>query len=662
MWLSSKVRRCAYLCVLLLLGTAFVEAQSVKRLVILKIDGLPGYYVDRFVQQRDPSTGKSVLPWFEEVFYKNGSRLENFYTRGMSLSGPSWGQLDTGQHLQIKGNVEYDRYTLHAYDYLNFFPYLVAQGLGRSADMPATEVMDQLGIPLFCDAFPFENRYTSAQLYQRGNGWAVLASGFLKLFPRDPADLIDEWTLGFNFRRTTFDQNERDIVGKLTKRPHIDYYDYYDTSFDHVSHHNNDTASRLKELKRLDLLIGRIWTAIQASSRADETALVLVSDHGFNSDEKVYSQGFNLVRLLGSSSGGGHHVVTKRRLLLDYSLKGVYPFVPLIRTESKDSYYLKGKHSAYPTALLDFDGNERSSIHLRQSDLNVLHILLQQLQKGKLKPELTRAVKGTFFNVITARRKEWKAHHDGLSEELGALRRWIENEEKTVAKLPKTFTDEDRARGIDQAKRRVIALYEIAQRTESQYRAYLASVGRLLSLDPDTFDPKRVRVEELIAPGAMGDQNSVYDLQNYVVGLSPEGLVLGPDGTLDLDASLSRVNYLELFTRQTVRNNVQPAVANRPVDFVALDIPREAIEQELPTDLRPTDDVVWLSGSQKQALILARSTDGEHTYRYLPISDLRQDRQALQLPPEPASLAAASVRLASISCAESRSSASSYLP
>ena len=102
------------------LSGSVASAQNVKRVVIVKIDGLPGYYVDRFVKQRDPETGKSVLPWFDEVFYKNGTRVPNFYTRGMSLSGPSWGQLDTGQHLQIKGNVEYDRFTTRAYDYLNF--------------------------------------------------------------------------------------------------------------------------------------------------------------------------------------------------------------------------------------------------------------------------------------------------------------------------------------------------------------------------------------------------------------------------------------------------------------------------------------------------------------------------------------------------------------
>ena len=41
----------------------------------------------------------------------------------------------------------------------------------------------------------------------------------------------------------------------------------------------------------------------------------------------------------------------------------------------RHSYYLKGQSTSYPTVLLDFDGNERASIHLRDNDLNLLHIL-----------------------------------------------------------------------------------------------------------------------------------------------------------------------------------------------------------------------------------------------------------------------------------------------
>ena len=123
----------------------------------------------------------------------------------------------------------------------------------------------------------------------------------------------------------------------------------------------------------------------------------MVSDHGFNTDEKIYSQGYSLVKLLGSRPGGGHHVITKRRLMLDYAIKGIYFMVPLITTTTDDSYYLKGQSTSYPTVLADFDGNERASLHLRDNDLNLLHILLQQLQQNKLSEPLRRAATDSFL-------------------------------------------------------------------------------------------------------------------------------------------------------------------------------------------------------------------------------------------------------------------------
>lgn len=599
--------------------------QNVKRIVLVKIDGLPGYCVDRYVKQRDPATGRSMLPWFEEVFYKNGTRVPNFYTRGMSLSGPSWGQLDTGQHLQIKGNVEYDRFTLHPYDYLNFFPYYVDYGLSKRVDMPAAEVMDQLKIPLLSDAFAYQKKYTSPQLYQRGNDWGLLAGGFINLYPGDPGDFIDEWTLGLNIRGMTVDQGLRNIVGKLSKRPEIDYYDYYDTSFDHISHHNNDDASRVVELKKLDRAIGQIWVAIQSSSRADETALVLVSDHGFNSLEKVTSQGFNLVKLLNSTAGGAHHVITKRRLMLDYSLKGAYPFTPLIRTASENSFYLKGQSQPYPTALLDFDGNERSSIHLRNSDLNVLHILLQQLQKNKLSPDVKNAATDTIFEIIGKHTADWQTTADQMDEELDALHRWIEAQQKIIATLVMKIKN-DRT-GISEKNRRLATLTDIAVTAEADYRKYLSTLRNLLSLKRDSFDARGVKIENLIAAWAMGDSNDLYQLQNYVVGLSADGLSLDAAKHLDADKSFTRVNYFELLHDQKVLNNVQREVSNRPIDFVAVRVPAAAVSASLPEGENVNEDPIWLfAGDNKQALILSREdVDGGQSYCYLPVSGLRQD-------------------------------------
>ena len=600
--------------------------QKVKRVVVIKVDGLSEYYVDRFVKRRDAQTGKSLLPWFEEVFYKNGTRLNNFYSRGMSLSAPAWSTLDTGQHLQIKGNVEFDRYTLRSYDYLNIIPYYVNYGLKKRADMPGVEVFDQLKIPLLYDAFPYQNRYISNQLFQRGVEWEVLASGFVKTFPKSPRDFIDEWTVGFEFFNFTVKQNERDITGKLDKNPEINYFDIYISDFDHVSHSNNDDFSKFNSLKEVDRTIGRIWTAIQKSERADETALVLVSDHGFNSDEKTYSQGFNLVKLLGSAAGGGHHVMTKRRLMLDYSIKGINPFVPLIMTKSKDSYYLKEQSSDYPTALLDFDGNERSSIHLRDNDLNLLHILLLELKNEKLSPDLKQAATNTLFDVINRRRANWQKEIGEITEELDALQRWLDSQREIVKSQPKKLPPEQIGTGADKAALRLAAQVEISERDEISYREYLRILSNLVALKPENFDAKKIKIEDYISKNSMGDENSVYNLQNYIVGLSDRGLVSGNNNRLDTEKSFKRVNYFDLIKSQTVRNNVQPNVGNQPVDFIAKRITPELISDELPEELKSDELPIWLyGGPDKQALVLTfKDAQGKRSFSYLPIGNLRQ--------------------------------------
>src|SRR2546423_15700817 len=150
---NDTLRLCAFAQVLLLLLCAATAsfAQS-KRLVVIKCDGLPYDVVDHFVKQHDPQSGKSMLPWIDYIFYQRGARLSNFYVRGMSLSAPSWSLLETGQHLQIKGNVEFDRYTLQTYDYLNFVPFYVEATAGRRVDMQGVEVLDSIGVPMLPDA------------------------------------------------------------------------------------------------------------------------------------------------------------------------------------------------------------------------------------------------------------------------------------------------------------------------------------------------------------------------------------------------------------------------------------------------------------------------------------------------------------------------------
>lgn len=609
---------CALLCL-----SQPAAAANVKRLVVVKVDGLPYDTVERFVRRRDPRTGKSMLPWFDHVFYERGTRLDNFYVRGMSLSGPSWSLLDTGQHLQIKGNVEFDRYTLHSYDYLNFIPFWVANLGGARADMPGAELLDEVGVPLLADAYPYEDRFISFQLYQRGTRWTTLQRGLQNKFAKPPGQLFDEWQLGLGGRDILNEQQERELIEKL-QDPRVRYLDFYTTDFDHAAHHNRDEATQYAALRDLDAFVGRVWTAIQKAPEAATTALVLVSDHGTNTDERVYSQGYNLVKLLGSAAGGGHHVVTKRRLLNDYALKGIYPLIPLIYTTTEDSFYLKGQSTSYPTALVDFDGNERASIQLRDSDLNLVHILLQQLKRGDLSPQLRRAATAALFSTIDRRRPVWQRTLEEMREELGALRRLIERQRTLVAAQPKKFTKEDADAGRDRAARRESARLDSWTTDEREYSAYLQALANLLALDPARLNPSAVQIEQLIPKGAMGDHNTIGELQNYVVGPAPEGLALAPDGSLDVERSFRRVDYFSLLGGLNVRNNVQPLVESRPVDFVAVRVPEEALRGALPPDERP-DQAVWLyGGPDRQALILAREDGSQLKLRYLPVANLRQ--------------------------------------
>jgi arylsulfatase A-like enzyme len=617
--------KAAPLALLVFLLQLSAHGARAKRVVVIKVDGLPQDTVERYVRARDPRTGKSLLPWFEYVFYERGTRLENFYVRGMSLSGPSWSLLDTGQHLQIKGNVEFDRYTLHSYDYLNFIPFWIANVGNVRVDMPGPELLDEVGVPLLVDAYPYDERFLSFQLYQRGTRWTTLQRSLENKFMRDPRDMFDEWQLGIGGRSIINDQQERELVEKLGD-PKVRYLDFYWTGFDHAAHHNRDAATQFASLKELDDFVGRVWVAIQRAPLAADTALVLVSDHGTNTDERIYSQGYNLVKLLASREGGGHHVVTKRRLLNEYALKGIYPLIPLIYTTTEDSYYLNGQSTSYPTALVDFDGNERASIQLRDSDLNLIHILLLQLKRDDLPPEVRRAATRALFDTIDQHRAEWKQTFEELKEEIGALRKLIERQYAIVESQPKKWTKEDADAGRDREARRAYARLDSWRGDERDYTAYIQSLANILALDPARFNAETVRVEDLIPKGAMGDHNTLHDLQNYVVGPAPEGLALAPGGSLDMERSFARVNYFSLLGDVTVRNNVQAGVVNRPVDFVAVRVPAEAFRDSLRADER-ADQVVWLYGGRdRQALILSREHGGgDIRLRYLPVENLKQD-------------------------------------
>jgi hypothetical protein len=590
---------------------------EVRRVVIIKVDGVPQEVLDRELRRTDPGTNKSALPWIDRVFRQQGARLANFYVRAISLSAPSWSLLDTGQHLQIHGNAEFDRYTYHVYDYLNFFPFYLGYALSHRVDMPGVEVLDDLGIPLLIDRFPYQASYQSFQLYQRGIRWKTLQHSFERRFTsRSLRQLLDEWTMGFEIGSSVEEQTERELIEKLAD-PQIRYLDYFTGDYDHVAHSTPDPAAQRQALQRIDALVGRVWTAIEASPEANQTVLAIVSDHGMNTQPGVYSQGYDLVQFFNSREGGAHHVVTNRHPMTEYKLRGLDPFVSEVVTPSEDSLYLKGASNQYPTALLDLDGNERASVYLRNSDFNALHILLDEIARPPSRPEPRRAAIAAFFQILDRHRTEWQSTIVELNEELAALHRAIEAQRIKVAEEPKKWTAAERDAGLDRAARRLDIQVDSWREQEHNYAEYLSALDKLLALSPSNFDKHPPSASDLIPKHAMGDANTVHELQNYVIGPAQAGLVLAPDGSLDIERSFQKVNYFPRLAALSVKNNVQADVGSHPVDFVAARIPKTVVEQD--------EDAVWLYATEdRQAIILSRhDASGNLELRYLPVRGLQ---------------------------------------
>ncbi len=623
--------RSAFLLSLAILGPAGSAGAAPVRLVVLKVDGLPGSVVERFLQETNPTTGKSALPWIKRVFIEHGAWVRNFYVRGISVSVPSWSMLDTGRHLAIRGNAEYDRHTGRVYDYLNFFPFLINYARSRRVDMLPVEVLDEVGIPLLLDSFGFTERYQGFQLYQRGFPWRTLQNSLTKRFSsRSPNELFNEWITGFEATRMVYEELERELIGKL-KDERVLYLDYFTGEYDHTAHLSNEDRDQLRELAQLDSLVGRIWTAIEASPLAGRTVLVLVSDHGMNTDPETFSQGYNLIDLFCTSAGGGHHVMTNRHPMGEYKLRGLDPLVSQVISPSRESYYLQGQAEQYPTAIMDLDGNERASIYLRDVDLNAFHILMQQIGQHKLPENVRSAAAKAAVDIVDRRRQEWMSLLPDLKEELAALERVIGVRAAKVKSLPTKWTDADRQAGRDQEARREIARLESWRKEAFEYGGYARALSRMLQLDRASLLTSRVRIESLIPSRVMGDVNSVFNLQNYVVGLGPSGLTMRGDGSLDMERSFRRIDYYSLLESVRVRNNVQESVGPSPVDFVATRIPREALAAALLDEDRSDEDGIWLykDGTHQGLLLSRQDAGGTLSLRYLPVSGLRQDAAGL---------------------------------
>lgn len=573
-------------------------AETARRLVILKVDGMGQDQLMAALEKRDPATGKSQLPWLQHIFAEQGTIYENFYTRGVSLSAPSWSMLDTGNHTVIRGNVEFDRFTGEVYDYLNFFPLYLGYARQRQVDMPGVEVLDRAGIPLLIDRYQYADIYQSFQLFQRGVRWTTLEDVLKRKFSsKSIFSMLEGATPSYD---SLLEEQTRAELEAGLQKPQMLYLDIYLGRVDHEGHATSEPAAMLKEFRAVDELAGQLWTAIQKGPLADKTLFVMVSDHGMNNVPGVISETYNLTDLLNSPVGGAHHVVTNREQLSDFKFKSLDPLLHRVVNPSDASFYLNGESEHYPTAWLDIDGNERAAVHLRNSDVNKIHILLQQLARSELTPEVRRAAAYALEDVVAIHRADWVKTTAQLEEELTALKAAIEARKAVIEQQPHKFTHQQIRLGENEPVWRLRQEFDDWKDEYEAYQKYLERLKRLLVFEPDAKNVFKGKISDLVPEMSLGDNNTREQLRHYVVGPSPGGLQLTADGKLDHERSFRYVDYPKMFSEQRALNNPQQTLVDRPIDFAAMRI----------NDPEPGEHAYWLYGDDENQLEILTRADG----------------------------------------------------
>lgn len=596
-----------------------VSAQTpARRLVILKIDGLNADLLYKTMAESDPATGRSKLPWLSKIFAENGAVFENFYTRGISLSAPSWSMLDTARHAVIRGNVEYDRFTGQIYDYLNFFPFYLGYARNKEVDMPGVRVLQRAGISLVIDRFNYDQQYQSFQLFQRGVRWTSLKHALERRFASRTIFSMIESTGSPSLDETLMEQTEAELMSGL-KDNEILYLDFYTGDIDHEGHATNNVSALAAVLRNLDALAGRIWTSIQKSPLASGTLFVAVSDHGMNNVPGVFSQSFSLPDLFNSPAGGAHHVITNRHQLSDYKLMGLDPLVQRVITPSTASFYLAGEANRYPTAWLDLDGNERAAVHLRNSELNKIQIVLQQLARTDLAEPVRKAAVTYLQATLDKHRSAWLRTLSDLDGEMRELRTEIDTQKPLAEEARKRWTSEEKESGEDKAARRMADEWDDWKREYSAYTAFESHLRELLALNLDDRRPFSGKIDQIVPEMTLGENNSVRELSHYVAGPAAGGLVLNGVDQIDEAKSFRFVDYFPLLASQTVRNNPQRALAPRPIDFIAMRLPDAVYD----AGRGESQHAYWLYGDDSDQLVILEDKNG--ALSAMPAQNLSQD-------------------------------------
>jgi hypothetical protein len=631
-----------------------------KRLVLIKVDGLPpALLAAAALPERDDlvnrlayagefrhavalfrqQTGRPIiLPNIRKYFFQEGVVCENMFSATLTLSASSWSVIDTGQPSVIKKQAAFSRETGYLRSYLDGFRDTLDAVKRHGEKTSAVWNLDQVGVSLMLDAYDFQRTWTSPQMYSRiANGEQLFLMGrkWLTNQQHGAMDIarshLSRLVTGIDYaafnQETAAEMAARKILERdLTGQEPYDYVSPYFTLLDHQQHVDPHPTNLIRWLVKLDGLVGEIFQAVERSQRRDDTVVAMVSDHGSDIQPGQTAFSFPITRLFRTPLFGGHTVTT---LLVEDAWQALSS--PILGVdfpriyESDYSPYGKKRNprsgeDEYVTAFIDNFGNARAEVHLRNNDLNRLHLILLELQKPPAPPERLARLR-TLFQQTLQQTRQW------LEPDLERFEDYHEGAKDLAKRLAEKADNYSQ----DSAWR----LRTEAERDEPQLRA----LRDLLSLQ---FEPGRgglwfdevfskpFRVTDFIPKKYLGRANTIGQLSHYTIGLDEN--LNWVETTVDPRDHPTPMNYFDILSNYEADN--APANGRKnPFDLIVAKVPVAQVEPplrryKLLADDERLSEAVWVTSTARknprkggQALIL-QAADGQ--VKYVPVKHLQQ--------------------------------------
>jgi hypothetical protein len=633
------------------------------RLILIKADGLPPDMMGAVATGRPDlmarlpyaddlkdamaeyrrSTGRvDILPNIRKYFYEDGVVFDNVYSHTVTLSAVAWGVIDSGQPSVTKGHGTFSRDTCYLRSHLDGLRDTLdalwrRPGFGEFKTS-ATWVLDQAGVGIMLDAYDPLRAWTGPQIYRRIAGRALLAEGGLQWLKAE-GNSVGEIVRGHLSRQVTgmdYTEFNQEMNSTITARRILDHdysgqerYDYlspFFTLMDHQQHVDPHPINLVYYLTRLDWAIGNIFKAVGQSKKRDHTIVVLTSDHG--SEIKPGQTGFSfpISKVFRERLYGGHNV---RTLLVENAWSAITTPLPgydwpRLYESPYSPYSKKGNpetgEKGFTTAFLDPFGNGRAAVHLRNNDLNRLHLILMKLKKAP-SPESFRQLKelfrGTFNETLTWLEPDlalYEDYHEGSSDLANNLLKRADRASHDTAKRLLEEFERDAVQ-IEALKRLSNLTFE-----EDQEGIFF-----------DEVFSKDFKVSTFLPKEYLGLANSLNQLMNYTVGLDDD--LNWIETVVDHQGRQHPLNYFEILKDYRAANAPINGLAN-PYDFTAAAVPVSSAKEALVSRgmVRQEDElknVAWVKSTQQPTdhkggeALLVETLD--RRIKYVPIKNLSED-------------------------------------